>query len=163
MDIKIYEVSNKYIDYLSEFAPHLFKNKQPGQHNERKYIGVILEVNGLCYFAPLSSHKKKHEKMKERLDFLKIGRYSVINLNNMFPIPEGEAYYVDFSKVADVHYKALLLAEYRIIRKRADKIKKNAFELYKHKTEKGFSTALAKRCNDFLLLEVACNNYKDIP
>ena len=54
----------RYIDYLLPFASHLFRNKQLGQQNERKYIGVVLEVNGMKYFAPLSSYKLKHEKVQ---------------------------------------------------------------------------------------------------
>ena len=66
LTIKIYEVNPRYIDYLIPFAPHLFQNKQPGQRNERKYIGIVLIVNGMNYFAPLSSFKAKHKKMKKR-------------------------------------------------------------------------------------------------
>ena len=51
-NIKLYEVSPAYIDYLAPHAPHLFRNKQPGQRNERKYIGVVLAINGVDYFAP---------------------------------------------------------------------------------------------------------------
>ncbi len=52
-NIKIYEVSNAYIDYLLPYAPHLFQNKKSTQKNERKYIGVVLEINRIKYFAPL--------------------------------------------------------------------------------------------------------------
>ncbi len=160
MGMQLFEVSSKYIDYLQPFAPHLFHNKRPGQHNERKFIGVVLEVNGFQYFAPLSSFKPKHEKMKESLDFIKVGRYSVINLNNMFPIPDGQYRYVDISQERDPRYKSLLLAEYRIIRVRQDLIRKNAAALYKLKLEHGESSSLVKRCNDFKLLEKACKKYK---
>lgn len=44
MDIRFYQIENKYIDYLSPHAPHLFHNKQAGQQNERKYIGIVLQV-----------------------------------------------------------------------------------------------------------------------
>ena len=157
-NIKIYEIDNKYIDYLSEFAPHLFHNKQAGQSNERKYIGVVLYINGLEYFAPLSSFKPKHSKMKESIDFLKIKAYAVINLNNMFPVPKGLCKYVDINSQRNPKYKALLLAEYRAIKSIQDKIRKNANTLYRLKL-KGESTPLVKRCNDFALLEKACNDY----
>ncbi len=68
-NIKIYEVSNAYIDYLLPYAPHLFQNKKSTQKNERKYIGVVLEINRIKYFAPLSSFKEKHKYMKDGLDF----------------------------------------------------------------------------------------------
>ena len=160
LSIELYEVNPKYIDYLVAFAPHLFHNKKAGQHNERKYIGVILVVDEMKYFAPLSSYKPKHEKMKNGLDFIKIGNYAVININNMFPVPEGEYAYVNIGAVKNEQYKKLLQTEYRIIKKLQDKIKKNAAELYKHKKEKGMTTALSKRCNDFILLEEKCRQYR---
>ena len=68
-NIKLYEIDEAYIDYLLPAAPHLFQNKKPGQQNTRKYIGVLLIVNGHEYFAPLSSFKEKHKHMQESLDF----------------------------------------------------------------------------------------------
>lgn len=158
--MKFYEVDSRYIDYLLPFAPHLFRNKQVGQQNERKYIGVVLEVNGMKYFAPLSSYKPKHEKMKNGLDFIKVGNYAVVNINNMFPVPEGCYTYVDFSKERNQQYKKLLITEYRIILGLQDKIRKNAAEVYKQKIQNGNKTALTKRCNDFLILEEKCKQYK---
>lgn len=89
MAIKIYEVNPRYIDFLIPHAPHLFRNKQPGQQ-----------------------------------------------------------------------YRKLLMAEYRIIRKLQDKIMKNAAEVYKHKIKKGTTTALARRCNNFRLLEEESKKFK---
>lgn len=139
-------------------APHLFQNKQPGQHNERKYIGVVLTVNGMDYFAPLSSFKEKHRRMPEGLDFIKVKNYAVINLNNMFPVPAGQYTYVDISKERNPKYKSLLLAEYRYIKSIQEKIRKNAVNLYRLKVN-GPSSPLTKRCNDFLALEMLCKKY----
>lgn len=159
MDIKLYNIDNRYIDYLSPHAPHLFYNKKPGQQNERKFIGVILQVNGLNYFAPLSSFKPKHQNMSDMIDFIKVKNYAVINLNNMFPVPKEECYFVDIQKEQDLQYRSLLRAEYRYIKSIQDKIRKNALNVYNHKIIKGNSTGLAKRCNDFLLLEKLCKEY----
>lgn len=111
------------------------------------------------YFAPLSSFKPKHEHMKNGLDFIKVGNYAVININNMFPVLEGAYTYIDIPRVKNPQYKKLLMSEYRIIRKLQDKIKNNALELYKHKLNKGNITALARRCNDFVLLEEKCKQF----
>ncbi|MBR5345344.1 MAG: type III toxin-antitoxin system ToxN/AbiQ family toxin [Clostridia bacterium] len=159
-NIKLYEIDPSYVHYLSHYAVHLFHNKQPGQSNERKYIGVILTVNGMDYFVPLSSFKEKHYRMQESVDFIKIKRYAVININNMFPVPTGLASYVDISKERDDRYRSLLLAEYRTIKSIQDKIRKNAEIVYKHQIKNGASTSLGKRCNDFLLLEEVCRHYK---
>lgn len=160
MGISFYEIDETYIDYLAQFAPHLFHNKQAGQQNERKYIGVLLTINGYDYFAPLSSFKPKHAKMKEALDFLKIGDYAVINLNNMFPAAKKHCHFVDFSKEHNPQYKKLLESEYRIIRVRQDKILKNAVTLYNHRIKNGDTTGLGRRCNDFKLLEEKAKLYK---
>ena len=158
-NIKFYEIHAAYIDYLAVYAPHLFRNRQEAQTHERKYIGVVLRVEGHDYFAPLSSFKPKHQRTKEGLDFIKVRRYAVINLNNMFPAPLGVCSYVDFSIVKDARYKALLLAEYRFIKSIQEKLRKNAAVLYKHKLANGNSTPLSRRCNDFSLLEAACAKY----
>lgn len=159
MHIKLYQIENKYIDYLSPYAQHLFHNKKAEQQNERKYIGIVLQVNGLDYFAPLSSFKPKHDKMREMIDFIKVKKYAVINLNNMFPVPISECTYVDISKEKDKNYRALLMSEYRYIKSIQDRIRKNALNIYNHKIENGNSTGLAKRCNDFKLLETLCKEY----
>lgn len=158
-NIKLYEIDPDYVNYMSKYAPHLFHNKKPGQSNERKYIGIILYIEGFEYFAPLSSFKPKHRQMREGLDFLKIKEYAVINLNNMFPVPSGLYTYVDINAQRDPKYKALLLAEYRMIKSIQDKIRKNAKTLYQLKIKNGDSTPLLRRCNDFKLLENACSNY----
>ena len=158
-NIKLYEVSSEYVDYLAPHAPHLFRNKQKGQQNERKYIGVVFQVKEVNYFAPLSSFKEKHKKMRDSIDFIKIKNYAVINLNNMFPVPEGKYTYVDISKERNAKYKFLLLAEYRYIKSIQEKIRKNAATIYKLKIS-GEVSSLTKRCNDFLKLEELCKKYK---
>ena len=159
--IRLYEINAGYVDYLVPSAPHLFRNKQPGQHNERKYIGIVLRVNGLDYFAPLSSFKEKHRKMREGIDFMKVKDYAVINLNNMFPVPLSECAYVDIAKVKDQKYRSLLLAEYRAIKSMEEKIRKNAQTLYQLKIRDGDASALCRRCNDFSLLERLCREYTE--
>ena len=158
--LKIFEIENTYIDYLIPFAPHLFHNKKSNQENERKFIGIVLNVNNIDYFVPLSSFKEKHKKMKNNMDFLKVGTYAVLNLNNMFPVPKSLCYYVDISKETNSSYKALLSAEYRIISSMENKILSNSKALYDYKIKHGNSTPLSKRCNDFLLLEEKAKAYK---
>ena len=53
-NIKLFEVDAKYVNYLTAFAPHLFHNKAAGQSNERKYLGVILTVNGTAFLLRLT-------------------------------------------------------------------------------------------------------------
>ena len=62
-NIKIYGVKDAYIKYLSQYQAHLFLHEN-GSFG-RKYIGTVLEIDGFFYFAPLSSFKSKHKKIKE--------------------------------------------------------------------------------------------------
>lgn len=154
--LKIYEIDKKYLSYISTFSDHVFYLKT--DKSNRKYIGVILEIDNIKYFAPLSSFKPKHKKMSEGVDFIKIKDYSVININNMIPVPEGCYHLVDVNGEKDVHYKFLLQAEAREINRQKNRIVKNASIVRTHKLLHKNDTALAKRCNDFESLEKA---YKD--
>lgn len=60
------------------------------------------------YFAPLSSFKPKHLRMKEGIDFIKIKNYAVLNLNNMFSVSDGLYLYVDIQKEKNSNCRALL-------------------------------------------------------
>ena len=154
--LRFYEINPDYIDYLSAFAPHLFHNKKPGQVNARKYIGIVLTVNGMNYFVPLSSFKDKHSKMRVSVDFIKLKDYAVLNINTMFPAPIAECTFVDINSVTDTNYRNLLRNEYRLVKVMEKLIIKNARIVYSHKLANGDKTRLASRCNDFLLLEEKC-------
>ncbi len=156
-NIRIYSVKDTYIKYLSKYQEHLFLNE--GGSFGRKYIGAVLEINGLTYFAPLSSFKPKHKKMKESIDLIKIKDYAVININNMIPVPKEQLIELNINTEKDPHYKFLLQAESREINKQRNRIRKNAEIVYNHKKRNGDSTPLAKRTNDFEVLEKKCREY----
>ena len=156
----IYEINQKYIVYLSQFEEHLFRNRKISQNFTRKYVGVVLKINGFDYFAPLSSFKQKHKCLSETIDFVKIGMYAVINLNNMFPAPMQTYTKVAIDAIQDKHYKSLVRSEYRIIRQKSALIVANAKAVYDHKLTNDGKSKLAMRCNDFKLLEEKCRAYK---
>ena len=129
------------------------------EKGKRKYIGIVFQINGINFFAPLSSYKTKHVKMKESVDFIKIKDYAVINLNNMIPVPNSQIVEIDINKEMDLSYRYLLQAESREINRQKNRIRKNAEIVYSHKKHNGNLTALAKRTNDFKLLEKLCREY----
>ena len=64
--ILLVRIDSKYCDYLREFD-----NKVPYNYNEkelRPFVGVLFKIDKLMYFAPLSSPKPKHLKLKSKLD-----------------------------------------------------------------------------------------------
>ena len=155
--LKLYEINPKYIKYLAQYQEHIFISD--GNKASRKYIGVVLQINGMNYFAPLSSFKSKHKRMKESVDFIKIRDYAVININNMVPVPEGEYHLVDVNGTKDMQYRYLMQAESREINRKRNRIIKNADIVYKHKLRNGDTTPLARRTNDFIELEKRCKQY----
>ena len=75
-------LTSSYLAYLGSYESKVSKK------TDRPFIGVILKVENREYFAPLSSPKEKHKKMRETMDIIKIknGKLGVINLNNMIPV-----------------------------------------------------------------------------
>ena len=55
--LKIYSVSDKYINYLRKDFPNVYSNKENRRKHTRKYIGVVLELEGYHYYVPMSSPK----------------------------------------------------------------------------------------------------------
>ena len=75
-------LTSNYLKYLE-----IYENKVSLKAN-RPFIGIVFKVNNKEYFAPLSSPKEKHKRMKTNIDFFKIdkGNLGIINFNNMIPV-----------------------------------------------------------------------------
>ena len=87
-----------------------------GEKSNRPLVGIVLNINGFSYYAPLTSPKLKHLTMKNQIDFLKIdgGNLGAINLNNMIPVPNSALIKVDMIiKKEDsretINYKNMLI------------------------------------------------------
>ena len=52
--MKLYNVANKYVDYLKNFDAKVPENKD----SKRPFVGVIFTIDGKNFFAPLSSPKQ---------------------------------------------------------------------------------------------------------
>ncbi|SCH36348.1 Uncharacterised protein [uncultured Megasphaera sp.] len=49
--MRLYHVSDTYIQYLKQFDEKVPDNK----NQKRPYVGIVVEVGGVTYYAPLSS------------------------------------------------------------------------------------------------------------
>ncbi|MDE0584698.1 type III toxin-antitoxin system ToxN/AbiQ family toxin [Planococcus sp. A6] len=165
--IFIYEVDREYIEYLREIDETVRKEKDHPGAKSRKYIGILMKINGCDYFAPLASPKKKFEHMKNDKDFIKVegGKYGAINLNNMIPVhPSGLIRY-DINTESDTKYKNILLNQARFIRKNTSQIISAANELYEimtgtDKENENERNRMKDRCCKYKELEEASKNYK---
>ena len=61
--MKFYYIKNSYIDFLRQYDSRILYNK----NEARPYIGIVFEINGIKYYAPLASPKAKHMNMKNGL------------------------------------------------------------------------------------------------
>ena len=77
----------------------------------------------------------------------------------MIPIPDSQIVDIDINKEKDASYRYLLQAESREVNRQKNRIRKNAEIVYSHKKHNGVSTPLAKRTNDFDMLEKLCKEY----
>lgn len=159
MNFRLYYVDSDYVrqlhnvDYRVEY--------HHGKH-DKPYLGIILIINSINYFVPLSSPKPKHEKMNENISFKKISNkhslLAVLNINNMIPVPTFLCNEINIDEIEDNKYKNLLNQEIFICKKRQNEIKKSAGLIHKFickEPEK--HKAMTKYCCDFSALEDYCN------
>ena len=169
--LKWYIVDNEYVSFLKEFDN---KVENIDYSNRFKpYLGIIITINEINYYVPISSVKEKHYKMNEDIDFIKISEndriLGVLNLNNMIPIDNDSVKNLKYSEIEKYRnfktnkekslYISLLNMELELINSRIEKIKANAFKLYNEKTNRT-NSKISKRCCDFKVLEEKCRKYK---
>ena len=58
-EFKVYSVSDAYISYLREHEPNVYSNKEDNRTHTRKYIGIVMDMNGFNYYIPMSSPKER--------------------------------------------------------------------------------------------------------
>lgn len=58
--MKFYHIKEDFITYLRQFDAKVAENK----NQTRPYVGIVLEVNSVKYYAPFSSPKPKHKNAK---------------------------------------------------------------------------------------------------
>lgn len=157
-----YHIDEVYIAYLRAADSRVPENKG----GKRPYIGIVLAVEGIDYFVPMTSPKPKHLKMKNGKDFRKIdqGRLGAINFNNMIPAPKHVVQKIDISSEPDPKYKRLLQNQYIAIRSDQQNIEKTArllrqLILSEDKELTTHDRAIKQRCCDLRLLESISQQY----
>lgn len=164
--ILLVRIDSKYCDYLRKFddkVPYNYDKKQL-----RPFVGVLFKVNNCSYFAPLSSPKPKHLKLKNKLDFLKIddGKLGAINFNNMLPVGKKNIIEIDLNKKntnkSEEKYIKLLKEQLYWLNRNADKLYGKSQKLYNKYVNGTLSYNVTKRCCNFVLLEEKCIEYNKI-
>lgn len=164
--LNFYIISEQYIKYISRFDTHIAYNKGC----QRPYIGIVLIINTMLYFAPMFSPKPQHVKYKQNLTFFKMygnkektDYLGLIRFADMIPVPESEVFMVDTSN-RNQQYNMLLNKQYgyinqvnnrKIIREKAKAIHDIVVSDKNNKT----TTFYKKLCCDFKILEQKSKEY----
>lgn len=168
MRLSFYTCDKGYADFLRTFDNKVPIINKADDSKSRPLVGVVLEINGHKFYAPLSSPKTKHLTMKNGKDFIKIeeGKYGVINLNNMIPISDRYIQEIDIAsypnkKIEDIQYSKLLTNQITWCNVNKIKIHAKALKLFESISYGYAYDGLKKRCCDFALLIDKSKDYND--
>ncbi|MEF2615189.1 type III toxin-antitoxin system ToxN/AbiQ family toxin [Faecalibacillus faecis] len=148
--INICYVKSDYLKYIRKFDYRI-----PIKTN-RKFIGLVIRINGSQYVVPLTS-----KSSKERVSSGKRKRSPVVTTNlkdvadilhnNMFPVPS-----VEIEKIKDISYftDPYLNYEYRLIRKKWVAINIKSMNVYRNR--------YIQKNKDYLFLNKICCDFKKL-
>lgn len=154
--LNFYDVDEKYIAFLKQFDRQVPDIRY--DNNNKFVCGIVLKVNGINYYAPISHLKNKQQTNLQIYDGNRV--VSTIRFSFMFPALSTVLAKKDFSAIAktDPKYADLLQAEYLFCSKNSDKIHKKAEKIYQIGCKK--EHRLNYVCCDFKLLEQHYHEYK---
>lgn len=83
----IYNIKDTYIEFIRAYDNRVADNK----NESRPYIGIILLIGDVKYYAPFTSPKPKHRRMHNDKDFRKIdgGRLPFLLIITLYPLLHG--------------------------------------------------------------------------
>jgi protein AbiQ len=150
-----YEVDVTYTDFLRKYGDHKIPYIRYSE-NDRFLCGVLFEINGMNYFAPISSyrHPQKSNIILKDHHGSDIGS---IRFSYMFPVPLSLVRQKDFTEKGE-SYQRLLDEEYNFCTKNSQRIISKAKHIYQNVKGNKDST-LVKNCCDFNSLEKAYHLY----
>lgn len=157
--MKIYQVDINYIKYLHQYDSRVQYNPDYSdlKNQNRPYIGVLLNVNGNNYFAPLEHPRASHQTLKSNLHIYKIkgGKYGVIGLNNMIPVPQTALLNFDINTNSN---RNILIAQFIACKNDWTNIQNRANQIYNKRVTAPNKFEKKMFC-DFKFLEQKCSEY----
>lgn len=137
--MKIFTIDDAYLTFLRQVDSKVPNSSGTGYTKEKPYVGVVLNIEGTDFLAPMSSPKPwhsswsnsdlRHFKLHER--GVETNALGVIALQFMVPTLPSVITELNFS-VQDPRYKALLQMQYEYMKTKWGKIQQRAEKLYDH-------------------------------
>lgn len=167
----------KYVRNLSKVDDNVMSVSPQNDKRMRPFVGILILIGDKKYCVPLSSPKKKFEKKKNSVDFMRITHptkkneqganklIGVLNINNMLPIEDELLTPIDLTihkgdDAKRIAYKSLMKDQLDFCQRNRDMILKRANKLYELVTKyPDKNLNLTRRCCDFVKLELALDKY----
>ena len=121
--MKLYSVNDNYINYLRKFDTKVYDNKENNRKVMRKYLGIVLKINELNYYIPMSSPKKSdynsdNSIRKSIIPIIRVISDEEVNhipvlkgtlrISNMIPVPDSELILYEPKYEKNENYKILV-------------------------------------------------------
>ena len=159
--MRIYKVNVDYIKHLhSQDNKVQYSSKYTDAQNQnRPYIGPVLIKDGISYYAPLEHPRPAHRKLKDSSYLVKIdsGKYGIIGINNMIPVPEQELISFDISK--DKNSK-VLTSQFVFCKKHTRELVRKANKVYAAQANPDTAHTQFSSC-DFVKLKNSALKYSN--
>ena len=176
-EFKIYSVTDEYISFLQKKLPNVYSNKVEHRTHTRKYIGTVMNINGICYYIPMSSPKESDYQVAGEGNVIKKSIVPIIRIvvknskgekelkgtlriSHMIPVPVTELVEYDIDAEDDENYKELVKDEWIFIRRNKEKIISYANVMYKQKNE-NLSIGYVQSALTYKELEVLCKEFEN--
>lgn len=155
--IAFYDVDENYINFLKKYDRQIPNIKYEG--NNKFVCGIVLDIDGISYYAPISHMADKKQTNLRILD--KGKPISTIRFSFMFPAFDEVLTKKEFADIAKTNkaYADLLATEYEFCKNNILDIHKKALSVYKIGCNKNHK--LNYTCCDFKKLEEHYLEFKE--
>lgn len=155
-----YDINPDYLDYMRTVEPKIPELSKT--ENEKPFCGIVLEINDMKYYAPISSTKKQQHTNFVIKDRDGNRDLSSIRFCFMLPVPDDVLTPRDFNSM-EKKYKDLLVKEYIYCNLPENittirKIAKRVYNMCVYQSDP--NNKIVQQCCDFKKLEEAYEKYK---
>lgn len=166
---EVYRVDMKYIRDLHNIDDRVLSVSPQMGKEERPFLGILLVCARHQYCVPLSKPKKKHHKMRDKIDFKKIvyngTLIGVLNFNLMIPVERAQIQRIDIKirkhdNESTRSKKTLLSQELEWCNTHNRELTNTATVLYQ-KYISGEKFSARAQCLDFKRMELECERYNE--
>lgn len=165
VNLGLYTIDQEYLKYLYSFDTEVYYSPKY-EGSLKPFFGIIVIIDNISYFIPITSAKEKHKKWKNVsnehfliYEFIKkntINVLAVLDIKKMIPVPNNCYNKISFEIINDKKYRSLFQKEYEFLLKRREKIVNKVNKLYKKQKETNIVNS--KHC-DFTKLENAMKEW----